>query len=179
MDSATAGLVGALIGAGIGFLGGQLTNLFQIRLEKQKWLRSQQDTTSKAIREQIAQVSYQMLAAQHSMEWLTWRANHSPNSLDEKMIRDYEQEIHQSFPALLGALTMIAALDVTIYRQLAEIAESLYAVDAQIAEALLCFGKEPVETSTRVGECLAQATALYQTLPMQIADVLKSVSHTS
>ena len=86
MDAAVAGLIGAAIGAVAGLMGAFFTSIVQSRIEEKKWRRSKQDTLSKELRLQIAEVSRKMLVAQHSMEWITWYAREGPKHLGSSRI---------------------------------------------------------------------------------------------
>ena len=162
MDAAVAGLIGAAIGAVAGLMGAFFTSIVQSRIEEKKWRRSKQDTLSKELRLQIAEVSRKMLVAQHSMEWITWYAREGPKHLDKKMISEYNKEIHDAFPELLGALAITAALNLDIYNQLSIIADEIYGIEGRIAKALFLFDEAPEECIEKLAKYNSEATAFYK-----------------
>ena len=174
MDSAIAGLIGAVIGACVVILNSFISNRHQLNLEKEKSRLTQQAELSKELRDQIANVAQAMLLAQHSMEWVCWYAKEGSNVIDNSIISNYHREIHDCFPKLLGYLTVVASLDKNAYEKLASLAEKIYEIDSKIAKASVANKNEPEALSASLAECYPAATALYRTLPLEITKIMSA-----
>lgn len=173
MDQAIAGLIGAVIGACIVIINTLITNRHQLTLEAEKARLAEEAELSKELRSRIADVAHEMLSAQHSMEWVCWFASEGAD-IDKDMVSNYHSEIHLHFPRLLGSLAVVASLNVDVYEELALLADKLYQVDSDIAQAMLTYGTEPNELSAKLAGVYPEATALYQVLPEQITRIIKS-----
>ena len=105
MDQATANLVaGGIIGAFTALVTSQLNAWYQLRLERKKAKIARDDALSKELRSYIAEVERAMFSIQHSIEWVSWYATQDPKLISEERILQYHQEIHTTFPQLLGSL---------------------------------------------------------------------------
>ena len=70
MDPAVAGLVGAAIGGGVSILKSFVDGSSQRRLEKAKADWGRENAVATELRTHVSTVARELLAAQHSMEWL-------------------------------------------------------------------------------------------------------------
>jgi hypothetical protein len=178
MDAATAGLlgtvIGAAIGAGVGIASAILTNRHQRELER---VRSRNEL-SKIMKEEliahVAKAAQAMLSAQHSMEWMCWLGLQGPGAIDEQVASRYQQEIHATFPELLGALAVVASHDKRLYNDLARLAEQIYPIDDQIGSALVQYQDAPERVAEILAEISPNATNLYKSLPLQLAAIMES-----
>lgn len=66
------------------------------------------------------------------MEWITWYPKNDPEALDSEMKREYAQEVHRAFPALLGAMAATAALSMDVYRGLQPTLSKLYELEERV-----------------------------------------------
>lgn len=175
MDSAAAGLIGAVIGACVVLVNSVITNRHQLALEAEKARLGKQAELSRELRSWIADVAHEMLSVQHSMEWVCWFAFRGA-SIGKDMISSYQSEIHLHFPKLLGNLAVVASLNMGVYEKLASLAETLYGLDSHIAIAMLEHEKDPDELSRRLASLYPQATALYETLPKELTGIINSAA---
>jgi hypothetical protein len=174
MDAATAGLVGAAIGGGVALLKSVVDGWSQHRLEKAKadWARA--NVVGTELRAHVANAARELLAAQHSMEWLT--SHTDPGSvLTSAVVENYHTEIHSIFPKLLGALATVSSIDETAYRELAALADRVFELDSAIAGALRKFAMSPTLASSEIAELRIEATELYRELPSTIAKIMKGL----
>jgi len=174
MDSGTAGLIGAAIGGGVAIINSLVTGWNQRRLEKAKVQWAREHAVETELRAHVATVARELLAAQHSMEWLCsltdGQATLSPSDVER-----YHAEIHATFPKLLGALATVSSVSDRSYRDLAGLADQVFAVDGAIADALRGFRASPPTASAQVAKQRAAATKLYRDLPISVARIMKDL----
>jgi len=174
MDAATAGLVGAALGGGVAIIKSFVDSWSQRRLEKAKaeWARSGAVATE--LRAHVAAVARELLAAQHSMEWLCSLTD-GGTVLSPAAVERYHAEIHATVPKLLGALATVSSVEDRVYRELARLSDDVFAQDKLIADALRTFDRSPSSASAEVAKQRSGATELYRELPVSIATIMKSV----
>lgn len=136
---------------------------------------SKESTVATELRTHVATVARELLAAQHSMEWICWQTQHGSKLLDEKAVTDYHGEIHATFPRLLGALAAVSSLDDRAYSDLSVLADKVFGIDGKIADALADFKTSPQVASNAVAEHHARATDLYRDLPVSLARVMRDL----
>jgi hypothetical protein len=132
-------LVAALIGAISGILGGFLAGRRQLKLEHEKWLLSREDDLAKETRIAVAELTYKLASATHSIVWLGWKANFFPKQLTQDDILKYEEETHGVIPDIVGSLTIISALNSEIYSNLLPLVYSYYNLEGEMGEAAAAF----------------------------------------
>jgi hypothetical protein len=77
------------------------------------------------------------------MCWLTWQADHG--HMTQKMIDDYNAEMHVTLPKLIGGKISISALDEKLGKLIEEFVELAHEVDEKIGQACLAFQRNPAE----------------------------------
>ena len=174
MDSAIAGLLGAIIGASAGILGSIVTSHLQLKLEEEKTRLAQVSAVSSELRAEIKVTAQYMLSLQHSMEWVCWLATKDEALPDDETVAQYHKEIHETIPKLLGALAAVSSFDQTFYDELAPLADQLFSLDGQIADALVRY-KAPPERAAVIKDFYPEATKFYKKLPRQLSDIQKRV----
>ena len=172
MDAATAGLIGAALGAGATMLKTLVDGYSTRRLEaaKAQWARASVIDTE--LRTHVASVAKELLSAQHSMEWLCSLTD-SGSTLTTTAVDTYHTEVHATFPKLLGALATVSSLNERTYRDLQVLADKVFAIDSTIADALRGHATSPAATSAHVAQQRVAATELYQSLPLSIARIMR------
>jgi hypothetical protein len=103
-----AALAGALIAGAVA-----------LRNESRRRLTARLDSDRQALRAQAAEVFRQMFVLQHEMEWLTWHADKRPDSIGSEMVSAYESRVHDCYPRILGAMAVLASMDLSLYHRLA------------------------------------------------------------
>jgi hypothetical protein len=174
MDAAAAALIGAAIGGGVAILKSFIDGWSQRKLEKAKAAWSRDNTVGTELRGHVATVARELLAAQHSLEWVCSLTDQG-RQLSASAVEGYHAEIHATFPKLLGALAAVSSLDDRAYRDLSELAEKVFAIDGAIADALRDFSGSPAIASGEVAKQRADATSLYRELPISIARIMKDL----
>src|SRR5450755_1070242 len=108
MTRAETALLAAGIAAVATFVGTVITAVVAIRNERRRAQAAvdveirraeaaAHDAFVQELRSRTADVFGQLLAMQHSMEWLTWHAQHDPASIT-RLHEQYEQEVHRAYP---------------------------------------------------------------------------------
>ena len=174
MDAATAGLIGAAIGGGVAIIKSFVDGWSQRRLERAKaeWARS--NVVETELRAHVAAVARELLAAQHSMEWLCSLTDGGA-VLSQAAVERYHAEIHATFPKLLGALATVSSVEDRVYRELSSLSDKVFELDGVIANALRAFDGSPPKASAEVAKQRSGATELYRELPRSVATIMKSV----
>lgn len=164
MTQAEAAIVAALV-ALIGVIGARL---LQERSERRAAaIHELRDRTAAAFREAFV--------VQHAIEWLTWHARHDPSSLWGAMKSDYDETVHQAFPALLGAMAGAAALSMDVYDGLQPVFYRLYTLDEKVAlETRFLHGDAEARDAAieRLSKLYDESLVLLKVLPDQISQVM-------
>src|SRR5262245_997229 len=174
MDSGTAGLIGAALGGGVAILNTFVTSRGQRRLEKAKAEWAHENAVRTELRGHVATVARELLAAQHSMEWLCSLTDEG-HTLSASDVARYHDEIHTTFPRLLGALATVSAVSDRTYKKLAGLADQIFEIDGAIARALRGFPASASTASAQVAEQRNAAAGLYRELPVSVASIMKDL----
>jgi hypothetical protein len=168
-------VVAASIGGLAAFVGAVIAGGVALRNETRRRKATFQDAERQALRAQAAEVFRHMFVLQHEMEWLTWHAVYRSSRLDSQMITAYESTVHDSYPRLLGAMAVLASMDMTLYNQLMPLADRIYDTEGEVAKLIGGLGSR-----RKRGDSLAQlrqlkdpVTALYRTLPPEMAEAMR------
>lgn len=70
------------------------------------------------------------------MNWVTWFARHSPNEINGEIVKRYDTEVRAVYPRLLGALTTVAALNLSMHNELQKILNRVCSLEEMVAIAL-------------------------------------------
>jgi hypothetical protein len=170
---------GAVIAAAIGGLAALIAALVAagvaLRNETRRRSAARVDAERQALRGQAAEVFRHMFTLQQEMEWLTWYAANRPAAASPETAASYEDAVHKTYPSLLGAMAVLASLDMDLYESLKPLAEQLYAEDDQIA--LLIAGLTSAETRqdslAGLKACHGPVIALYESLPPEMAKAMQ------
>lgn len=159
-----AALVGALIAGGIA-----------LRNETRRRSAGRQDIERQALRAQSAEVFRYMFIFQHEMEWLTWHAVNRPKNLDSQITAAYEAAVHDSYPRLLGAMAVLASMDMGLYQRLTPMVDRIYQTEGQVGRII-----SGLESRRTRGGSLAKlkqlnepVKALYVALPPEMAEAMR------
>ncbi len=174
MDPIVASLLGTLIGAFSGILGGFFASKYQIKLEKDKWIREQKEGLNRETREAIGEVAKLIAKGIHSIAWLGWKAKYSHRSFSEKEIDAYEKEMKGLFPDLSGARIGLAALDIKSHNQISGLIERLYEIDAELAKIYSGFVEDPETVKGEISRYFDISLSFDKQLRVEMANVLHS-----
>jgi hypothetical protein len=158
-----AALVVALVGAGVA-----------LRNETRRRTAARLDAERQALRGQAAAVFRHMFTLQHEMEWLTWHAANRPAQLSPEMAA-YEAAVHKAYPSLLGAMAVLASMDMKLYDSLKPLADQLYAADGEIGTLITGLTSAETRQDSVAGlkKGYRPATAFYESLPPQMAKAMQ------
>jgi hypothetical protein len=68
---------------------------------------------------------------------------------------------------------VVASLNLDVYTALSSLAETLYVIDGRIARALAEYERSPDAAIQSLAATHAEATQLYQTLPVDLARIME------
>jgi hypothetical protein len=174
MEAATAGLVGAALGAGVTILKSLVDSYSLRKLEsaKAQWTRAA--AIDSELRTHVASVARELLSAQHSMEWLCALTD-GDAVLSTPAVETYHAEIHATFPKLLGAMATVSSLNERVFQDLLVLADQIFVIDSEIAAALRGFPLSAPAASAKVARQRAAATTMYKTLPISISRIMRDM----
>jgi LPS O-antigen subunit length determinant protein (WzzB/FepE family) len=186
MSRAETAVIAAAIAAVATFVGTVITAVVAIRNERQRAQAavdvevrrgeaSAQEAFVQELRSRTADVFGQLLAMQHSMEWLTWHAQHDPASIS-RLHEQYEQEVHRTYPQLLGAMSVTAALDLTLYLELRLLVNKVYELEGKVAISLITAARPGPEQNDALRDLAALNPAvidLFEELPIKLAEAMR------
>lgn len=178
-SSPSAVLLGALIGGGAAVVGATVTGTVAYWVE-----RSRQEGTAKlasaaALREQLAVAFTALFTLQHALNWVTWFAKYAADAVNKKMVRAFDEEIHAAHPQILGAMAMVAALDLTVYQELHPLVQELYRVEHDVAAALHRLETDREATIDMLRRYLDTVLEIEEELPLKLATAMKLTKHKS
>jgi hypothetical protein len=175
MSEAETALIAAGIAAVTTFVGAVITAVVAIRNERQRSQATKQEAFVQELRSRTADVFGQLLAMQHSMEWLTWHAQRDPASVS-RLHEQYEEEVHRTYPQLLGAMAVTAALDLTLYSELRMLVNRVYELEGEVAISLIAAvrrGPDQNDALRALAGLNPAVTRLYEELPIELAEAMQ------
>jgi hypothetical protein len=116
MTQGQATLAAAAIAATAALIGALATGTVALRNETRRRRAAAMDSDRLALRSQAANLFVHIFHLQHEMEWLTWHAAKRPGSLDVSLAAAYESAVHAVYPKVLGAMAVLASLDLELYQ---------------------------------------------------------------
>ena len=116
--------IAALLGLVSGLVGGYLSGRRQTKLDREKEARLA-----------VAELARHLGAANHAMGWLTWKAANRPSHFQAEDLHNYDKEIHALFPAVTGAMAVVAAMSGRYYSLLKPLTKKTFAMDVELANA--------------------------------------------
>jgi hypothetical protein len=168
-------LIGALLGAFIGFGGTIITMLLTPRaqraLEEAKLTAARQDMLQKELLTRIQALTVDFASADHSMCWIAWAAEH--DALSQESIKAYDLEMHTTLPKITGGVVSVAALDNDVYEVAKRIATQLYNLDADIGEGCLEFGKNRELATAKISKVARRVHEFEDVVLVELAEVAK------
>jgi hypothetical protein len=178
MSKAETALTVAAIAAVAAFVGTVITAFVAIHNERQRAEATERAASVQELRSRTADVFGNLLAMQHSMEWLTWHAKQDPDSI-ASLKNNYETEVHRTYPELLGAMAITAALNLTLYSDLRVLVDQVYRLEGEVAVSLLKAvrpGPKQTDGLLELTALNSAATRLYEELPVQLAEAMRKAA---
>ena len=87
----------------------------------------------------IADFAKKISVGYQAMEWLTWKAKHSPKIFSKLDIDAYNDDMKSSFPQIVAARVVVSAVDIDRVDVMNAIAERLYKVDGELARLCVTY----------------------------------------
>jgi hypothetical protein len=169
---ATAAIVAALITSW------RLLKVERVRSEEARGLeriRSEEARAQRVAEELSAaaqQLTIKMSAALHSMCWITWLARARSDRITQDRLDAYDSELHELIPEILGYLSTVAALDMSLYRRLQPLAYNIFSLDAYIGFHGLALDENPDSTIRALNDAYEGMAELELQLPNIVGDVV-------
>ena len=159
-----AALVGALVAGGVA-----------LRNETRRRSTVRQDVERQALRAQAAEVFRYMFVFQHEMEWLTWHAFNRPKNLDSQMTATYETAVHDGYPRLLGAMAVLASMNMALYQRLVPMVDRIYEMEGEIGRLITGLDSRRTRGGSlaKLKQLNEPVKALYVALPPEMAEAMR------
>ena len=181
MDTTTAALIGAGIGAVCG-LTGTLASAFlsgwrQERVEANKRRWANEDAEARKLEDSINQLTVKLASAIHSMCWIAWIARAAPARLTQEQAATYDKEMHLILADIAGLLSTVGSLDTAAFDQVRNHTATVYRLDVAVARACSNIDADQSAAVTALDGLYREFLAFEEGLPVLMADVLKKLPH--
>lgn len=175
MTQSGAAVVAASIGGLTALVAALVAGAVALRNESHRRSAARKDVDRQALRAQAAEVFRQMFVLQHEMEWLTWHAANRPKSLNSQMTRTYESSVHDSYPRILGAMAVLASMDIGLYRRLEPLMERLFEAESRIGCLIngLISRRKRGNSLVQLKQLNEPVRTLYLDLPPEMAEAMQ------
>jgi hypothetical protein len=173
ISATSAALLGALIGAVAALVTAVLTNLGALRNERIRQEAAKRADYVQALRAQVGVAFTELFVLQHALNWVTWFAKHDPDALDDRMIASYDADTHRALPRILGAMAMVAALNLRVWRELWPVMQRVYDLEGLVAIELRQVSADRNAAIRALQEYLPKAYQLEKDLPPQLARIME------
>lgn len=154
-----------------------LTNVVALRNERRRQRQAEREARIAEVNSRTEDAFKHLFAIQHSIEWVTWHAKHDPESIrNPKLVASYDEEIHQAYPAFLGALAAANAISDTVYEDLRRLLDRVYTIEHTVALALKEAQRSDEHFATaivKLTSCYTEITNLLEDLLTQLPDVME------
>jgi hypothetical protein len=173
LTAATAALLGASIAGTVALVSSVLTNLVTLRNERFKQTEVRRAAKVEALRKQTGVAFAELFALQHADNWVSWFAEYHPHAINKEMAKAHQTEVHSAYPKLLGAMAIVAALNLDVYRELLPLAQRLYDLDHKVMLALRHIDDDKERAVLSLCDCLRESLKLEHELPPELARIMK------
>jgi hypothetical protein len=126
----------------------------------------------KELRDAVRAFTEGVGALTHSMCWLTWDCTER-NRLDAEMAKNYDAEVHRVSPQIVGQLALIAMLDKAVVEKLAPLATDVFALDAQVGNAVVLAEKDQATGLAALRQLYGHANHFESRFRERVVDLLK------
>jgi hypothetical protein len=172
LDPGSAAVIGASVGAITALISSFLTGWRQSQIEREKWLRSREDTLRNETRSALSDLAKTLASYSHSIMWSTHKALNA-RTFTEKDLENFEMELHKGIADMVSAQLHIAALDKALYERVTPKISKSIALGGTTFSALRSAVKNvgPVEAQLR--SCNAEALSLIKAIPQEFGNILR------
>jgi hypothetical protein len=170
-------LIVAIIGATVAVTTALVAAIVAVRNEQKSRRGAAHREELKELRLRVADVFTELFILQHEMEWLTWHAKYHPEAIDLAMIGRYEATVHAALPKALGAMAIVASLDLELYLLLKPLAEEVYFLEGGVALAAKDLGTDREGSIAKLTPLTAATTSLYVKLPIELGTAMEKAGY--
>jgi len=144
--------------------------------EREKWARARSEDTAKEIRLAAVELAKKCATGLQKIIWLTWIARFEPNSLNEKEIAEYDQEMKAILAESVNAEVTLAVLDKELYKKMRILSGDVWGIDHRMSEITDLFkrGKTPQERlnlASEIGQFNAEAIGKMNNLTNKLIEI--------
>jgi hypothetical protein len=104
-------VIAAAVTGLLGLVGGLLAGSQRSRAFSDEWARSRQDLVANSAVRLIQAIATKLARAGHAMWWLTWRAENEESRVTPNALDDFDWELHELLPQIVGAQAALRAMD--------------------------------------------------------------------
>jgi acetylglutamate synthase len=108
------------------------------------------------------------------MVWLCWLAKFDSERFTWEQIVEYNQNVSNLLPKVLGLHTVIASMDYEVYDKLNPLIQRIFQVDSLIGSASVLFESGIPESIAPLAKEYEKAIALENDLSRQVANIIQS-----
>lgn len=173
MNTTVAALLGSLIGGAAALLGTVVTNIVVLKTERGRRQLETETAYIRTLREHSGTAFAQFFIVVHSIEWITWYGDNDPDAINEQSIKSYENEVHSAYALLLGAMAMMASLDLNVYEEMRPALSNLYKLEERAGKALRVFvtHRSPA-TTQELRDCKTETGKMLDMLPAELNRIM-------
>jgi hypothetical protein len=177
MSATDATLLGALLAAFAALVAATIAGAVAIRNEKDRRRAEREAAHWIEIRRRAADVFTAIFVMQHEIAWVAWHAVRDPEAVDAEMVDSYHQQMHAGYPALLGSMAVVCALDEKLYDLLRPLESRIYELDVGVSLAMVGLRDDRTSASAlkKLGEFDPVISETYTERPRQMAEALRAV----
>ncbi len=140
--------------------------------EERKWLQVREDEERKEIRLAIVELTKNLAIGLQAMEWLTWKAQETPDSLTEEDILIFDKEMKAQLPEIVSSHVLVAALSKSKYDRLTPLVNEVYKLDVQVAQASLLWKKSPQESIQPLADLHTSCLKFHRKLEQEVTGII-------
>jgi len=161
-----APIVVAVLGVGSGAVTGYLAG------RRQRLMEHEREAKLAA-----AQVAKALGVAAHIMSWLSWKAQHRTSLVASADVEEYDRDMKETFPDLVGALAVLASFSPDAYSTAKRVANQIYDLDERIALSGTGVLLKKEGAAEDLGRFLSEARRLEDHLNDVAGEIMAQVSY--
>ncbi|MFN7961385.1 MAG: hypothetical protein U0002_08950 [Thermoanaerobaculia bacterium] len=132
---------------------------------------ARQHTLDAELRQAVFVYTKALTSLLHSICWLTWDAK-VRGRVDQGLARNYDSEVHRLSPDMVGQLAVISMLHPEVHRRLAPYSSQVFALDVDVASALVLTEQNLESGLADLTDCHRRANELEERFRSEVADLL-------
>jgi hypothetical protein len=171
------GILGALVGGGMAFLGILWSANRQEKTEKKKRIEAKKDETSNDIKSATANLIKKLAAEVQAIMWLTYIGKYDAEAMKNEDIDEYNKEMKVLFKEDMEAQAYLATVEPKLYEKIKPLIKIVSGIDHDMAAALRQFLNIPSQNdrskeAQAIGAFYDKIAAFYHKMPAMFGDIL-------